>query len=108
MTCTQYKLSRDSDGLFKKWQESHDVRSCPKCGEGIEKNGGCMHMSCSTCKAHICWYCMAVFSDSGGCYAHMSEKHGGHTPGLEQAVGLIGGGPGRLANNRLLFGRRRF
>lgn len=32
------------------------TKPCPKCGERIEKNGGCSHMSCR-CGAYFCWRC---------------------------------------------------
>ena len=51
---------------------------CPKCGVGIEKNGGCMHMECTACRIHICWHCKEQFESSGSCYAHLGEIHGGY------------------------------
>lgn len=82
VTCEAYALSRDSDHLFRTWRAENDIRECPKCKEGIQKNGGCNHMCCAKCKAHICWYCMATFAEGGECYAHMLRVHGGHTPGM--------------------------
>ena len=29
----------------------------PKCGAYVEKNGGCMFMTCSACKQPFCWAC---------------------------------------------------
>lgn len=37
--------------LFK----SADIRRCPKCGAAIEKNGGCSHIQCRSCKSHFTW-----------------------------------------------------
>ena len=89
LTCEQYAKSKDTaevDRLFRSWRQQHDVRDCPKCGAAIEKRDGCNHMECAACRAHICWYCMAVLPGSKECYAHMTEKHGGHTPGLGRVM----------------------
>lgn len=40
-----------------KWLEKHGKR-CPFCGAGIQKNGGCNHMTCK-CKGQFCWLCLA-------------------------------------------------
>ena len=34
------------------------TKLCPKCKTPIEKNHGCMHMTCR-CGHHFCWICMA-------------------------------------------------
>ncbi|XP_013882826.1 E3 ubiquitin-protein ligase parkin [Austrofundulus limnaeus] len=36
-------------------QES--TRPCPQCAVPVERNGGCMHMHCSLCRAEWCWLC---------------------------------------------------
>ena len=62
-----------------KWiNEDPDNRCrCPKCGSGIEKNGGCMHMECTACRIHFCWHCKEQFDSSEPCYAHLGTVHGG-------------------------------
>jgi len=40
-----------------KWLDKHG-KLCPNCGEGIEKNGGCKHMTCRSCKHEFCWNCV--------------------------------------------------
>ncbi len=32
---------------------------CPQCNEGIERNGGCRHMTCRSCRHEFCWFCQA-------------------------------------------------
>lgn len=42
-----------------------NTKACPKCGSRIEKNHGCNHMTCSSCKYDFCWICLGKWSDHG-------------------------------------------
>ncbi|KAL5707848.1 RBR-type E3 ubiquitin transferase [Ranunculus cassubicifolius] len=47
-------------------------KPCPKCNRSIEKNQGCMHMTCTPpCNFHFCWLCLGDW-----------KKHGEHTGGF--------------------------
>lgn len=50
-----------------------NTKPCPKCFRPIEKNQGCMHMTCSQCKHEFCWLCSGSWVEhgerTGGFYA---------------------------------------
>ena len=48
-----------------------NTKPCPECKRPIEKNMGCMHMTCSQCKYQFCWMCQGKWSDHG-------ERTGGY------------------------------
>jgi len=79
-SCEEWMIHRDpetQERLLESWaQGSQDVKKCPKCNILIEKNGGCNHMTCPKCEAHICWRCLGVFP-ADHIYDHMELVHGG-------------------------------
>ena len=83
-SCEEWKIHRDpetQERLLEGWAEGHeDVKKCPQCNILIEKNGGCNHMTCPKCAAHICWRCMGVFR-AENIYDHMELVHGGMLDG---------------------------
>ncbi|XP_005816481.1 E3 ubiquitin-protein ligase parkin [Xiphophorus maculatus] len=38
------------------------TRRCPRCLVPVERNGGCMHMQCTQCRAEWCWLCGAPWN----------------------------------------------
>ena len=39
------------------WIKIH-TKKCPQCKVAIEKNLGCMHMTCKNCSFEFCWLCL--------------------------------------------------
>ena len=55
------------DKTFMKWKKHRRIKRCPKCGIFIEKNEGCNHMTCESCKHEWCWLCEQPYT-----YEHFS------------------------------------
>jgi len=69
----------------QKWEEKNrdegedstwirvNTKLCPKCANPIEKNGGCMHMTCHKpvggCGHEFCWICMGPWKNHKTCNA---------------------------------------
>ena len=56
-----------------------NTKKCPKCGNTINKDAGCQHMTCDRCRHQFCWLCMRPYSEhsekTGGFYAcHQFEQ----------------------------------
>merc|ERR1712216_109236 len=54
-----------------------NTKLCPKCSNPIEKNGGCMHMTCRRpggCGHEFCWICMADWNNHKTCNAEKESK----------------------------------
>jgi ariadne-1 len=58
------KASSESENLT--WLAAN-TKKCPKCASFIEKNGGCMHMTCTKagCGFEFCWLCRGSWKEHG-------------------------------------------
>lgn len=50
-----------------------NTKDCPKCHIYIEKNGGCNHMQCTSCKFDFCWMCLGDWKAHGSEYYECSR-----------------------------------
>ena len=63
---------------FLKWKKHRVVKKCPRCHIFTEKNEGCNHMTCTSCKYQWCWLCLGQYSyghySSGACSGHQFTR----------------------------------
>ncbi|KAF1883075.1 hypothetical protein Lal_00003257 [Lupinus albus] len=72
-TVAKWILKNSTESENMNWILANS-KPCPKCKRPIEKNQGCMHMTCTPpCKFEFCWLCLGAWSDhgerTGGFYA---------------------------------------
>ena len=60
----QWELKNATDRANMDWIISH-TKPCPSCKRPIEKNQGCMHMTCTRCGHHFCWLCLGDWGKHG-------------------------------------------
>ena len=63
---------------FMDWKKDKRVKRCPRCKIYTEKNEGCNHMTCTSCKYQWCWLCEGEYKyghyDSGKCRGFQFTK----------------------------------
>jgi len=54
--------TKEVDPEFVAWKKAN-TKDCPGCNVPIQKNGGCMHMTCGVdgCKTEFCWACRGPY-----------------------------------------------
>ncbi|KAJ3476707.1 hypothetical protein NLI96_g10972 [Meripilus lineatus] len=57
------KSAREDAGTSQ-WIKAN-TRSCPKCKNNIEKNGGCNRILCRHCQFQFCWLCLRNWETHG-------------------------------------------
>eukprot|EP01028_Stygiella_incarcerata_P012009 TRINITY_DN7208_c1_g1_i1.p1 TRINITY_DN7208_c1_g1~~TRINITY_DN7208_c1_g1_i1.p1 ORF type:complete len:465 (+),score=122.11 TRINITY_DN7208_c1_g1_i1:323-1717(+) len=92
--CGEHTHQPATCGMMKLWKEltadegnianakwlKVNTKACPGCGYPIEKNQGCLHMTCSHCRHEFCWLCLGEWKKhSSGFFqcnmqGHMSES----------------------------------
>ncbi|THU70816.1 hypothetical protein C4D60_Mb08t28980 [Musa balbisiana] len=73
VTVAKWILKNSAESENMNWILANS-KPCPKCKRPIEKNQGCMHITCTPpCKFEFCWLCLGPWSDhgerTGGFYA---------------------------------------
>lgn len=63
-------IGKIQDQLNEQWI-SQNAKKCPSCKVSIQKNQGCMHMTCRQCRHEFCWLCLGDW-----------KKHGSNTGGF--------------------------
>ncbi|THU58785.1 hypothetical protein C4D60_Mb03t18080 [Musa balbisiana] len=72
-TVAKWILKNSAESENMNWILANS-KPCPKCKRPIEKNQGCMHITCTPpCKFEFCWLCLGTWSEhgerTGGFYA---------------------------------------
>ena len=61
----KWQLKNSSEAQNTAWMLIN-TKPCPKCGKPIEKNQGCMHMTCmKPCRHEFCWLCLGPWKEHG-------------------------------------------
>ncbi|XP_010470422.1 PREDICTED: probable E3 ubiquitin-protein ligase ARI8 isoform X1 [Camelina sativa] len=69
-TVSKWILKNSAESENMNWILANS-KPCPKCKRPIEKNQGCMHITCTPpCKFEFCWLCLGAWTEHG-------EKTGG-------------------------------
>lgn len=54
------RIGGDNEQDTANWLKIN-TKPCPKCKTNIEKNQGCMHMTCRKCTYEFCWLCLGDY-----------------------------------------------
>ncbi|KFK38983.1 hypothetical protein AALP_AA3G184900 [Arabis alpina] len=64
-TVARWMLKNSAEAENTDWLLAN-TKPCPKCNRAIEKNQGCMHMTCSPpCGHQFCWICLKAWTSHG-------------------------------------------
>lgn len=63
MSCTQYDKQQVRADKRNHRMIKRISKRCPQCQSPVEKNGGCNHMRCVTCRTDFCWLCGEALSE---------------------------------------------
>jgi len=67
------------DRQLDEWLKEAKAKFCPRCKMRVEKNEGCMHMTCTSCKYEWCWRCGDDFHNHDNCVAEV-KRHWANIP----------------------------
>ena len=82
-TVRQWMIKNSNESENMTWILAN-TKPCPKCNRPIEKNQGCMHMTCSQCRHEFCWLCCGPWAEHGertggfyNCNTYKKKKEAG-------------------------------
>lgn len=88
-TVEKWNLKNSSDSQNETWKKAY-TKPCPQCQRPIEKNAGCMRMSCTTpCYHMFCWICLkdwSVHGYGGSCNRFVGNPQPEETSPLRQEL----------------------
>lgn len=85
-TVAKWVLKNTTEAENTNWILAY-TKPCPKCKRSIEKNHGCMHMTCRPpCGYEFCWLCLGPYlgHDGRACNRYTNSQKGGELPEAEQ------------------------
>ncbi|KAK1433117.1 hypothetical protein QVD17_10023 [Tagetes erecta] len=83
-TVGKWVLKNNAEAENTNWILAY-TKPCPKCKRSIEKNHGCMHMTCrAPCGFQFCWLCLGPYVGHDGRACNAYAKEGGHVPEAER------------------------
>jgi len=83
-TAHKWRGKSGDEAATRLWFQKN-TKKCPECTAPIEKNKGCMHMTCTNCPHQFCWLCKGPWSTHGvatggfyncSIYKELKEKGG--------------------------------
>ncbi|GJW31258.1 probable E3 ubiquitin-protein ligase ARI8 [Tanacetum coccineum] len=75
-TVCKWVLKNKDEAENTTWILTH-TKPCPKCQRSIEKNAGCMHMTCRPpCRYQFCWLCLGPWKRDDKCCNGYSREEG--------------------------------
>ncbi|KAF5791613.1 putative transcription factor C2H2 family [Helianthus annuus] len=76
-TVGKWVLKNNAEAENTNWILAY-TKPCPKCKRSIEKNHGCMHMTCRPpCGYEFCWLCLGPYNRHDGRACNGYAKEGG-------------------------------
>eukprot|EP01083_Nonionella_stella_P142658 441846_1 len=85
--CSSAQTAEDAnEAKFIEWEseKKEGVKKCPKCKIRIEKNEGCNHMTCQSCKYEFCWICRGKYDGN-----HFNQWNIFGCPGAQYSRGQV-------------------
>ncbi|MCJ1282927.1 hypothetical protein MMC26_002253 [Xylographa opegraphella] len=81
LTCLEYKKEQgvSERHVLEEAMTNAIIRTCPKCGVPIFKDGGCNKMVCTKCRTYVCDYCGKDISKES--YGHFDNGTGSNPSG---------------------------